>query len=261
MMSQTLLKTIELDECDSTNDEAWRFEPRTLILANRQRSGRGRQGRTWESDASGNIYASLHLEPPGLMAPWIPLAAGVSAIEALQHACEALNCPTPRNLRLKWPNDIMIAHAKMGGILCESRVMGEKLSGIVVGFGLNFSHAPKISSLETVDLFGTIDLKPQSQLSPSLRSAVRTLIARQWALRLIEWNKLLAKERTSELREAWKTWAKLETFSELEVHDRNGKKVSLQALDLDVSGKLKAVRAGENPQHPEIVFLDQADSI
>lgn len=135
---------LQLDEVDSTNSEAMR---RVLagergplwILARRQTAGRGRSGRSWEA-APGNLFAScvVTLDAPPAQAGQLSLVAGVAVIEALVRAGSIAG------LRLKWPNDVLAGHAKLGGILVESTTRpGEPGTIAIIGVGLNLAAAPE----------------------------------------------------------------------------------------------------------------------
>jgi BirA family transcriptional regulator, biotin operon repressor / biotin---[acetyl-CoA-carboxylase] ligase len=136
---------IHLPETDSTNAEAMR---RSLsgcatplwIRADRQTRGRGRSGRPWQSDHTGNLYASLllHLGCGPETAAQLSLVTGVAAIDAIRSlSSDGLLC----ELRLKWPNDILIGSAKAGGILIESTRNRGALT-VVIGIGLNLVASP-----------------------------------------------------------------------------------------------------------------------
>lgn len=136
------------DTISSTNAEALRLaqggEPSGLwVHAASQNGGRGRTGRNWESP-SGNLYASLLLYPnvPIARALQLSLLAGIAAHDAIMGlSAGAGKAP---DLRLKWPNDILLGDAKMGGILLESAaVPGEQHPAIVIGTGLNLASAPQ----------------------------------------------------------------------------------------------------------------------
>jgi BirA family transcriptional regulator, biotin operon repressor / biotin---[acetyl-CoA-carboxylase] ligase len=137
--------TIHLTETDSTNAEAMRqalagaVAP-LWIRADRQTRGRGRSGRPWQSDHTGNLYASLLLElgcGPEVAAQ-LSLVTGVAVIDAIRSLSpDALQC----DLQLKWPNDILIGVAKAGGILIESTRMRGALT-VVIGIGLNLVGSP-----------------------------------------------------------------------------------------------------------------------
>ncbi len=90
------------------------------IWAGAQQAGRGRAGRSWASPA-GNLHASLLLRPrvPLATALQLSLLAGVAAHDAV--SALAAGAGAAPAIRLKWPNDILLNDAKLGGILLESR--------------------------------------------------------------------------------------------------------------------------------------------
>lgn len=242
-----MIRLVQLETCGSTNDEAWKYLPDTvLVVARHQTKGRGRQGRTWE-DEEGNVMASLGLKPAPTVTRnmlWLPLAAGVSAIESISMLAPGLE---EDGLRLKWPNDIMWENAKMGGILCESRMNGETLSGVVIGLGLNLVRAPKVREMATTCL----------QEHTELIENARGKFLEGWASRLLYWIEALAQNRTDELREAWLQFARLSEFKDFTVHDSKGELVKLEALDLEHDGKLKASLKSKS----KIIYLDNPGSI
>ena len=88
-----------------------------VIRAEAQTSGRGRQGRHWESPR-GNLYASLLLRPHRQLQE----AASLSLVIALSLAEALTQLAPPANLSpgLKWPNDVRLSGAKTAGILLEN---------------------------------------------------------------------------------------------------------------------------------------------
>jgi BirA family biotin operon repressor/biotin-[acetyl-CoA-carboxylase] ligase len=135
-----------LASIDSTNDEAMRRardgarEP-LWIAAREQTKGRGRQGRVWQSP-SGNLAASLLLIDPAPMAlaPQLGFVTGV----ALAHAARDL-LPTSATAQLKWPNDLVVAGAKLSGLLLEATQLVDGHMACVIGIGLNIeSHPPDL---------------------------------------------------------------------------------------------------------------------
>lgn len=115
---------IRLDETGSTQDDARLAHAGrpVVVVADRQHRGRGRSGAEWVT-ATRAVAVSVAWEPAWPVADrgLIPLVAGWSV-------CEAVD----RRLRLKWPNDVLLDGAKVGGILVEA-------SGdlVVAGLGLN----------------------------------------------------------------------------------------------------------------------------
>lgn len=132
---------------DSTNAEALRLAGQgedggLWIWAARQQAGRGRAGRSWTSP-EGNLHASLLLRPrvPLATALQLSLLAGVAAHDAV--SALAAGAGIVPALRLKWPNDILLSDAKLGGILLESRAGADgDTPAVVIGTGLNLASAP-----------------------------------------------------------------------------------------------------------------------
>jgi BirA family biotin operon repressor/biotin-[acetyl-CoA-carboxylase] ligase len=134
---------------DSTNSELLRRQtPATgaaVLLAERQTGGRGRRGRDWTSPLAANLYLSLARMFSGGLArlPGLSLVAGVASAEALQ----ALGFGA---VRLKWPNDLVVADGdglrKLGGLLVEGG--GEHAGPVraVLGLGLNIDMPPAFAA-------------------------------------------------------------------------------------------------------------------
>ena len=139
---------IILDEVDSTNAEAARratdLTAPAWIMAHRQTKGRGRRGRLW-ADPAGNFAAS-HILFPDEPLQDVALNSFVVAL-ALFHA---LNAVAPSDgYALKWPNDVLLNGTKIAGILLETSGTGDKVDWLVIGVGVNLSHAPQVNALET----------------------------------------------------------------------------------------------------------------
>lgn len=101
-----------------------------VLIAEHQSAGRGRLGRSWSAPARSAITLSVGVDAGGL-APsawgWVPLLTGVAVADAV-HATTGIQPG------LKWPNDIQVGDAKLGGILAE---VAAPAPVIVVGLGLN----------------------------------------------------------------------------------------------------------------------------
>ncbi len=131
---------VVLDQIDSTNDEtarqlgAGRPTP-FAVLSRRQTNGRGRFGRTWQSDSTDNLYASFAFRPrvrPDRMQTFT-LWMGVNV-------CELLANFTGLSPGIKWPNDILFNGRKAGGMLTEARVDADQIRDLVFGLGLNVNQ-------------------------------------------------------------------------------------------------------------------------
>jgi BirA family transcriptional regulator, biotin operon repressor / biotin---[acetyl-CoA-carboxylase] ligase len=160
---------------DSTNLRARELATRgapygTLVTADAQSAGRGRQGRAWSAPAGSALLGSLVLsDPPTLL----PLRAGVAVAEI----CEAVMADVGRDgsLRIKWPNDVLVDGRKVAGILVEGRPV-ERWA--VLGIGLNVAVDVATLPSELQDRAGTLGLRPSDRegvLSRLLRSLERWL--------------------------------------------------------------------------------------
>ena len=133
---------IELAACGSTNDEAARLARMgahhgTVVIAETQRAGRGREGRTWVSPPGRGLYLSAVLRPrvPLADVPPMTLAIGIGVCDAIRGA--------GARAALKWPNDVLVGERKISGVLVEAQSQGAKLESVIVGIGVNLTtHLP-----------------------------------------------------------------------------------------------------------------------
>ena len=122
--------------------------PLSVAVADAQSRCRGRLARTWVNQARCSLLATWALPLPtrlltGPFGGWMPMVAGLAALEGLQDVLEYHGCPladggdSERVLTLKWPNDLFCRGAKLGGILCELVRVDQDWSALVVGIGIN----------------------------------------------------------------------------------------------------------------------------
>ncbi|WP_246167576.1 biotin--[acetyl-CoA-carboxylase] ligase [Sphingomonas piscis] len=130
------------------------------LIALAQDSGKGRQGRPWQS-LEGNFFGStLVTIRAGDPAPQsLSLAAGLAVIRAVEAVAPATG------LILKWPNDLLMGQGKLAGILLERS--GDRL---VAGFGVNLAVAPDLPDREAATLASVALVSPQS-FAPVLAGA------------------------------------------------------------------------------------------
>lgn len=103
----------------------------TLVVAERQTTGKGRRGRAWHSPAGSGIWMSL------IMRPAIrPDRASMLTIVAAMAVYDALSSRV-KDCAIKWPNDIVIGSRKVCGILTEMRTESEDIRYVIVGVGIN----------------------------------------------------------------------------------------------------------------------------
>jgi BirA family biotin operon repressor/biotin-[acetyl-CoA-carboxylase] ligase len=133
--NQQLNDLLIFDSVTSTNDELWqrlerRFTTPAVCLSEHQTAGRGRRGDQWQSPPAGNLYFSLFWPfPANTLQNGLSIAIGIGLINTLkEHGIS--------DLKLKWPNDILVNRHKLAGILVESRFGNQHTT--VIGVGLNF---------------------------------------------------------------------------------------------------------------------------
>lgn len=127
-----------LAECGSTNTEALAHLREgggpLLLSADRQTAGRGRLGRAWQSDDAALTFSVALPLPAELDLSGLSLAVGCTVADTLD--------PAGERIRLKWPNDLFLDGAKLGGILIETVPLPAQQRGVVIGIGLNLAPLP-----------------------------------------------------------------------------------------------------------------------
>jgi BirA family transcriptional regulator, biotin operon repressor / biotin---[acetyl-CoA-carboxylase] ligase len=144
---------------DSTNRALARLADRgategTVVLAEAQTAGRGRHGSAWFSPEAVNLYVSV-LFHPRIAPRQLPLFAPIASL-ALAEAVWLEGAPA----RIKWPNDVVVRGRKLGGVLVEAPVIGERVAYVILGIGAN------------------LDV-PRTELAAALGSAARDAVSLQ----------------------------------------------------------------------------------
>ena len=151
------MRIIKVDAIDSTNSYARELFRKNssvesfCVVAKEQLKGRGQRGTSWNAKPGQNLTFSVLLPQPTVsLSHQFLLSAAVAT--SMVRALRLLNIP---KLKLKWPNDIMSANFKIGGILIENIVSEGELAASILGIGLNvnqtdFGDLPSASSLKLV---------------------------------------------------------------------------------------------------------------
>ena len=131
-----------LAETDSTQNVAHALAeagatPGTVVLADTQRAGRGRMGRSWSSESGAGVWCTIIERPSVDVVAVLSLRVGLYAAEQLDRLAGG-------KVLVKWPNDLVIPGApgdlrltKLGGILVEARWTGQSLAWVSIGVGVN----------------------------------------------------------------------------------------------------------------------------
>jgi BirA family biotin operon repressor/biotin-[acetyl-CoA-carboxylase] ligase len=192
-------RVIHRAETTSTNDDASAARAqgagsRTVVVADLQTAGRGREGR-WFASPPGGLYLSMlvRADPDDLPAPLVA-AVALAAAEAL----EAVGVP---HVAIKWPNDLWVGGRKVGGILLEGP--GSPGAPVIAGLGVNLRQVPTdlpppvratLTALDhevgrrvarealLVALLGRVDARLVDLAAPASRALLAEAYARRQAL-------------------------------------------------------------------------------
>lgn len=152
-----------VDEVTSTNDLCRALPEWNAVIATRQTAGRGRTGKSWVSD-TGGLWMSMVIPADGPRSKWepLPLVMGWTLLGVLRQL-------GVKDLRLRWPNDIMVGDRKLAGLLVER--FSETTA--VIGLGINVTNKPEQSSPELSGQWTRLkDLLPHTPKIEALADAV-----------------------------------------------------------------------------------------
>lgn len=136
-----------LSEVDSTNRVAGELATKgmregTVVLAESQTAGRGRNAHSWYSPPFVNLYFTILLYPPADRLHYLPFLTSVSLAETLE--IYGVQCD------LKWPNDILVGRKKIAGVLIQTSVEENRLRYAIVGIGMNVNAKSFSATLDSV---------------------------------------------------------------------------------------------------------------
>ena len=218
-------KIYYFDTVSSSMDVAWQLGIKgssegTVVIAETQTKGRGRLGRNWFSPKYKGIYLSLILRPK-ILPNQTPLLTLMSAVSI----CEAIREKTGLTCQIKWPNDILIHHKKLGGILTELNAETDLSHFVVIGIGLNVNNDKKTL------LAGVTSLKEQK------KEEVNRLDLLQEILRKIEENYFVFQKKGGKpIIDKWRDWS-ISLGRRVRVIFQK-EHIEGQAIDIDTDGGL-----------------------
>lgn len=130
-------EVLYFDTIDSTNTKAQELAEKgypsgTLVVADKQESGKGRRGRSWVSPSGTGIFMTLMIKPD-----INPNNASMLTLVAALAVAKAITSVTDEEAMIKWPNDIVVNGKKVCGILTEMNAQFDYINHIVVGIGIN----------------------------------------------------------------------------------------------------------------------------
>lgn len=217
----------------------------TVLVTELQTAGRGRLGRTWTAPPRSGLMFSMLLRPrlPVARFAWASLLTGVAVATALRRMTawsqagegflgdrggdggdEAGDAAV--DVRLKWPNDVLVGDRKLAGILAE---MVD--DGLVVGVGLNVGLREEELPVPTATSLA-IEGAPHSDRAPLLRA-----ILREFGTWYQEWTALGGDPESSGLRTAYRDLCST-LGREVRVEMPGGERLTGTARDVDEAGRL-----------------------
>ena len=130
-------EVLYFDTIDSTNTKAQElaekgYQSGTLVVEDKQESGKGRRGRSWVSPSGTGIFMTLMIKPD-----INPNNASMLTLVAALAVAKAITSVTGEEALIKWPNDIVVNGKKVCGILTEMNAQFDYINHIVVGIGIN----------------------------------------------------------------------------------------------------------------------------
>lgn len=150
--TQILGKNFEYyEKIDSTQKEIWsrvtdnKIENGTVILADIQKKGVGTHGRVWHTDEKNNIAFSFYLK----LNAKIEKMDGIT-LEIAEIIKNIFKNQYNISLEIKKPNDIVYNHRKIGGILTETKLVGEYVKDLVVGIGINTNQTEFADEIKNI---------------------------------------------------------------------------------------------------------------
>lgn len=163
-----LPQVVAVRQVDSTMDAAHALASEgapagTLVLAEEQRTGRGRGGKTWRSAPRAGIWMTLIERPRNSEAiEVLSLRVGLALAPVLERW-------TMRGIQLKWPNDLLVEGRKLAGVLIEARWRAARPDWVAIGVGVNLiadAEEPAATALHGADPFDVL-----AECIPAVRAA------------------------------------------------------------------------------------------
>ena len=136
---------LELDETESTNTYATNLIKEiqvaegTVVFTHNQTKGRGQVGNTWQAEDGKNLTFSMVLHPGFLSVDKQFYLSKITSLAVFGMLTDFLNTSL-YDIKIKWPNDILVNDRKIAGILIENMLRGNFLQSSVIGAGININQ-------------------------------------------------------------------------------------------------------------------------
>lgn len=245
----------KLYRTQSTNDSmAWAKEhindapDGSIFLADTLTHARGRQGRTWQVSA-GQLLVTMLLKPAQLALfsaddfairlNQLTMAISLGILEPLKQY----------GVQLKWPNDFVALHKKVGGILVHVIWSGSKPLGVIVGFAINVNN----EFSEDNELFPiATSLKMVTRSDQELRPLYKNIV--------VSLNAWYTSWQAGQFMEIYKSWKEHQAYlgATLEIHQKDGSLIKGTAQQVMPNGDLLLIDQNKKQQ---VISFYQVDEI
>jgi len=137
--------TIFLPEIGSTNSYATdllknvNLSEGTVVHTANQTQGRGQRGNSWNAEPASNLTASIILKPGFLNIKKQFFLYQVAALACYDTLAELLKT-SHFDIKIKWPNDLLVNRHKISGILIENNILNNAISSCIIGIGVNVNQ-------------------------------------------------------------------------------------------------------------------------
>ncbi|MEI6021146.1 MAG: biotin--[acetyl-CoA-carboxylase] ligase [Bacteroidota bacterium] len=162
-------KRIFLPEVDSTNSYAIKLlknvklEEGTLVFTDYQTQGRGQRGMVWNAEPASNLIFSFILKPSFLSPENYYYLYKIAALACYDTLAKIIDT-SQFDIKIKWPNDILVNQQKIGGILIENSFSENKLQWSIVGVGINVNQKMAASGFNAVSMIDLNGLEADRNL-------------------------------------------------------------------------------------------------
>ncbi len=229
-----------INELDSTNDFLLNSkdinEYGTVVLAENQLKGKGRQGRSWSSAEGKNLTFSvlLNQELDKINLSLINFVTSLSVGNALENLYQL-------KIDLKWPNDVLVGNKKIAGILSETVSKSNKVEKVVIGIGVNVNQPIFTEKFQIPPTSVKIELKREVNRERLLSEI----------LNLMEENLVSFRYNPNEILDSWRNKCKM-IGSKVKVIQENNILVG-KFIDIDENGAMILLR---NNKEEKIYYGD-----
>lgn len=224
---------VYVPECHSTNSLAYDLAQKgvtpegTVVITDHQTAGRGQRGNTWSSGQGQNFTFSIVLRPTFLQVPHqFDLTVAIS-LAVHDYVASII----PQGVAIKWPNDLLLGHQKVCGMLIENQIQGAVYAAAIVGIGLNMNQSD-------FDIPGATSVGKVAGKSFDLTTELESLLGHVESRYL-----LLRQGQVKRLRQDY-----LEHLYHFQAHQtflQNGEKFDAVIEDVDQEGRLVLNRNGQ----------------